>query len=125
MDACPDCVQARAALAQEFQTLRPLFAALGDETRQLIFLTLLESDQVGLRVGELAQRTHLSRASLSRHLRVLCQAEVVRVHREGTRNYYYANADTSQWSAFQSLADLVAAVVQNAVVQGYPDLDEH
>ena len=125
MDACPDCIQARAALAQEFQTLRPLFAALGDETRQLIFLALLESDQVGLRVGELAQRTHLSRASLSRHLRVLCQAEVVRVHREGARNYYYANADTSQWSAFQSLADHVAAVVRSAVVQGYPDLDEH
>ena len=89
------------------------------------FGKLMLLDQVGLRVGELAQRTHLSRASLSRHLRVLCQAEVVRVHREGTRNYYYANADTSQWSAFQSLADHVAAVVRSAVVQGYPDLDEH
>lgn len=87
MEACAECVEMRTALAEEFRGLQGLFAALGDETRQRIFLTLLESEQVGLRVGELTERTHLSRPAVSHHLRVLREAGAVRVHREGTRNY--------------------------------------
>ena len=49
MEACPACVEARTALAEEFRRLRPLFVALGDENRQRVFLALLEADQVGLR----------------------------------------------------------------------------
>lgn len=71
MEACPACVEARTALAEEFRRLRPLFVALGDENRQRVFLALLEADQVGLRAEELAARTHLSRPAVSRHLRVL------------------------------------------------------
>lgn len=33
MKACVECVEMRSALAQEFRTMQPLFAALGDETR--------------------------------------------------------------------------------------------
>ena len=71
MEACRECVEARTALAEEFRRLRPLFVALGDENRQRVFLALLEADQVGLRAEELAERTHLSRPAVSRHLRAL------------------------------------------------------
>ena len=54
MEACPECIQNRTALAREFRELQPLFVALGDETRQRIFLALLEAEQVGLRTEALA-----------------------------------------------------------------------
>ena len=124
MEACPECIQNRTALAREFRELQPLFVALGDETRQRIFLSLLEADQVGLRTEALAERTHLSRPSVSHHLRVLREAGVVGVHRVGTRNYYYARADSSRWKDLLDLANHIYAVVQFARGQGYPNLEE-
>lgn len=110
MEACGECVEMRTALA--------------DETRQRIFLALLESEQTGLRTGELAARTHLSRPAVSHHLRVLREAEAVRVHREGTRNYYYPNAGTEQWTLLRTLADHICAAVSRAADTGYPHLEE-
>ena len=124
MKACTECVEMWSALAQEFRTMQPLFAALGDEMRQRIFLALLESEQVGLRVGELTERTHLSRPAVSHHLRILKDAELVRVYREGTRNYYYANADTDRWAALRTMAEHIDTVVRFAASAGYPNLGE-
>ena len=124
MEACAECVEMRTALAEEFRTLRTLFAALGDETRQRIFLALLESEQIGLRVGELTERTHLSRPAVSHHLRILKEAELVRVHREGTRNYYYPSAASERWTAFRALAAHICTVVGYAAEVGYPHLEE-
>ncbi|WP_298017599.1 helix-turn-helix transcriptional regulator [uncultured Dysosmobacter sp.] len=119
MEACAECVEMRTALAEEFRGLQGLFAALGDETRQRVFLALLESEQVGLRAKELAERTHLSRPAVSRHLRVLREAGAVRMHREGARNYYYPNADTEQWEKLRTLAEHICAVIRSAADTGY------
>lgn len=124
MEACAECVEMRTALAEEFRGLQRLFAALGDETRQRIFLALLESEQMGLRAGELAERTHLSRPAVSHHLRVLREAGAVSLHREGTRNYYYPNADTERWERLRLLADKICAVVRYAADMGYPHMEE-
>lgn len=124
MEACAECVEMRTALAEEFRGLQGLFAALGDETRQRVFLALLESEQVGLRAKELAERTHLSRPAVSRHLRVLREAGAVRMHREGARNYYYPNADTEQWEKLRTLAEHICAVIRSAADTGYPHLEE-
>ena len=124
MAACPECVRQRTTLAEEFRVLRGLFVALGDETRQQLFLTLLESEQVGLRVGELVRRNHLSRPAVSRHLRILRDADLVRVHRQGTRSYYYANADTALWADLEALAGHVRQICGGALAAGYPHWDE-
>lgn len=124
MEACTECVEMRTALAEEFWALQPLFSALGDETRQRIFLTLLKSEQMGLRVGELTERTHLSRPAVSHHLRILREAGAVSLHREGTRNYYYPNADTDQWKRLWMLADHICAVVGYAAEMEYPHMGE-
>ena len=50
---------------------------IGDETRQLILLVLLESDLSGIRVGEIAEKTHLTRPSVSHHLQILKEAGIV------------------------------------------------
>lgn len=124
MEACAECVRMRTALAAEFRSLQGLFAALGDETRQRIFLVLLESEQVGLRAGELAAQTHLSRPAVSHHLRILREAGAVCVHKAGTRNYYYPNADTEQWKRLRTLAAHICTTVGFAAGIGYPNLEE-
>lgn len=124
MDACRECVEMKAVLVEKFRTIQPILAALGSETRQSIFLVLLESDQVGLRVGELTERTHLSRPTLSHHLRILRDAGMVQLHRDGTRNYYYLSADPQLWTAFRDLADHICTAAARAAEEGYPNLKE-
>ena len=124
MEACPACVEARTALAEEFRRLRPLFVALGDENRQRVFLALLEADQVGLRAEELAARTHLSRPAVSRHLRALRAADAVAVYRAGTRTYYYPNAAASCWAELWALSGHICPVTESAATEGYPYTEE-
>ena len=44
-------------IVRGFRECQSAFTAIGDETRQLILLTLLESDLSGIRVGEIAAKT--------------------------------------------------------------------
>ena len=50
------CSEERKTLANEFLECRKVIIALGDETRQGIIMTLLTSDKVGLRVGEITEK---------------------------------------------------------------------
>lgn len=82
------CQESLKEITFKFRECRKAISDIGDETRQLILLTLLESDFNGIRVGEITKKTHISRASVSHHLKVLKEAEIVNVRREGTKNYY-------------------------------------
>ena len=88
-----ECRAQRQSLAEEFKALQSSFVAQGDETRQQIFIALLEHETVGMRVPEITKRTHLSRPAVSHHLRILKDAGLVNVHRQGTMNYYYVDAN--------------------------------
>lgn len=82
-------------LAQEFAACQKTLLALGDENRQFMMLEMMQMGKCsGVRVGEITQKTHLSRPAVSHHLRVLKEAGLVKMRREGTRNYYYFDADT-------------------------------
>lgn len=103
-------IECRARLDEitgRFKTCRKALSALGDETRQLIILALLESDHNGARVGEIARKTHLSRSAVSHHLQILLSAEIVNMRREGTKNYYYIDAKESLWNTLNELFALV------------------
>ena len=63
-----ECEDNLKQIVHGFRECRNAFTAIGDETRQLILLVLLESDLSGIRVGEIAQKTHLTRPSVSNHL---------------------------------------------------------
>ena len=54
-----ECRERLDDIASKFKTCRKAISAIGDETRQLILLALLESDFNGIRVGELTEKTHL------------------------------------------------------------------
>ncbi len=90
-----------------FRECRKAFTAIGDETRQLILFVLLQSDLSGVRVGEIAERTHLTRPSASHHLQILKDAGIVSMRKDGTKNYYYISADETRWKAIADLGNLI------------------
>lgn len=107
-----DCEERLAKIVQGFHQCRNAFTAIGDQTRQLILLVLLESDLSGIRVGEIAQKTHLTRPSVSHHLQILKEAGIVAMRKEGTKNYYYLSVEGTQWKDIAELVDLIYASVQ-------------
>ena len=107
-----DCEERIRQIADGFRECRSAFTAIGDETRQLILLILLESDCSGVRVGEIAQKAHLARPSVSRHLQILRQAGIVARRREGAKNYYYLSTDETQWKEIADLIHLIYASIQ-------------
>ena len=102
-----ECEERLEKIVDGFQKNQHAFTAIGDETRQLILLVLLKSDLSGIRVGEIADKTHLTRPSVSHHLQILKESGIVAMRREGTRNYYYLSADETKW---KELADLISLI---------------
>ena len=101
------CKERLKEITEKFKICRKALSALGDETRQLIIIALLESDYEGIRVGEIAGKTHLSRPSVSHHLQILKDAQIVNMRREGTKNYYYIDSNETQWKSLSELLNLV------------------
>ncbi len=52
-----DCEERLQKIVTDSGNAGMLFTAIGDETRQLILLVLLESDLSGIRVGEIARKS--------------------------------------------------------------------
>lgn len=95
-----------ATLAKEFGACQKTLLAFGDETRQHLILEMMQMGQCdGVRVGAITERTHLSRPAVSHHLRILRDAGIIKMRREGTRNYYYFDADA------QAMDDLLQMLV--------------
>lgn len=64
--------------------------ALADPTRRLIFETLIGAPQS---VSALAERFPISRPAVSQHLKILFDAELVTLTRQGQRNIYGAEPE--------------------------------
>lgn len=118
-----ECAKNRRMLSEEFKGLRKMFIALGDETRQQIFIVLLESEKIGLRVPEITWQTHLSRPAVSHHLQILKESGLIDMYRAGTMNYYYVGADKQCWDGLKILIDHVHVSV-TAAGGNYPRIKE-
>lgn len=104
-------------LAEEFAACRKTLLALGDETRQHLILEMMQTGECdGVRVGEITARTHLSRPAVSHHLKILKDAGIVKMRREGTKNYYYFDADAE---AMGMLLQMLTHA--NALMKSLPD----
>lgn len=83
------------ALAEEFKASQKVLIALGDENRQQLILEMMQMcGQNGVRVGDITERTCLSRPAVSHHLQILKDAGIVNMRRQGTRNYYYFDSES-------------------------------
>lgn len=99
-------------LSKEFQECQKALTAIGDETRQHIIITLLEGHCYGMRVGEITNKTHLSRPAVSHHLQILKEAKILSMRREGTKNYYYMDDNENQFGKLFSLFKHVNEIIQ-------------
>ena len=83
-----------AQLAKEFESCRKTLLALGDENRQHLILEMMAMEHCGgVRVGDITEKTSLSRPAVSHHLQILKNAGIIKMRREGTKHYYYFDAD--------------------------------
>lgn len=64
-----------------------IFHALGDSARQDIILLLDKYKR--MHVNEITEHSPLSRPAISHHLKILREAGIVGISREGTKRYYY------------------------------------
>ena len=76
-------------LAEEFQGYRKLLLALGDENRQHLILEMMRMGECGgVRVGAITERTNLSRPAVSHHIQILREAGLLKMRKEGTKNFH-------------------------------------
>lgn len=81
---------------KEFKDCKNVLSALGDETRQAIIVyMMINCDGKGFRACELSDKVSASRTAISHHLKVLKENNVVDMRKEGTKNYYYINKESS------------------------------
>ncbi len=107
-----ECEQNLQNIVNGFEECKNAFTAIGDETRQLIVLVLLQSDLSGIRVGEIAKKAHLTRPSVSHHLKILKEAGIVAMRQEGTMNFYYLSVDETRWKEIADLINLIYKSIQ-------------
>ena len=98
-----ECQEMLKDITAKFKVCRKAISAMGDETRQLILLTLLEGDFNGIRVGEITAKTY----------KILKETEIVNIRREGTKNYYYLDSKESQWETLTELINLIFTGIQH------------
>lgn len=104
-------------LAEEFKSCRQILLALGDETRQHLILEMMRMGHCGgARVGPITERTNLSRPAVSHHIKILKDAGILNVRKEGTKNYYYFDADVE---VMDRLIEMLAHA--RAIMKRLPD----
>ena len=100
------------ALAEEIRSAQKILIALGDEMRQHLILVMMQSgDCSGMRVNDIADKTRLSRPAVSHHLQILKDAGIVKMRREGTKNYYYFDADMEAFDRLIGMLNHAKAIM--------------
>ena len=102
-----DCLKQIELIKADFIKNRKLLIAIGDETRQNI-ITVLMGSCTGMRVGEITEKTHLSRPAVSHHMRILLDCGLVALDKQGTKNYYSLNIGKD----FENLFVLVGHIAE-------------
>ena len=77
------------ALPEAWRNISAVFSALGDEHRQRILLSFEPDER--LNVGQIAGISTLARSTVSHHLKVLREADVLIAEREGKEIYFRVN----------------------------------
>lgn len=106
-------------LSEEFENCRKVLLALGDENRQHLILEMMQMNECGgVRVGRITEKTHLSRPAVSHHIRILKDAGLVKVRREGTRNYYYFDRDARALNDLLRMLEHAKEIMEGLLDQG-------
>lgn len=108
-----------AQVAEGIEGSRKLLVALGDESRQQLILRMMEmGDCSGVRVCDVAERTHLSRQAVSHHFQVMRDAGLLKARKDGTRIYYYFDPDMRVMARLIRTLQLAVEVTQSLPDRG-------
>ena len=77
------------AIPSEWKAMSKVFVALGDEHRQRILLLFEKGER--LNVGQIAEVSTLSRSTVSHHLKILREAEVLASEKLGKEVWFWIN----------------------------------
>lgn len=104
-----------AVLAEKFASCTKILTALGDEPRQHLILEMMRFENCnGARVCEITEKTNLSRPAVSHHLQIMKDAGIVKMRKEGTKNYYYFDPEMESFerliTALQLAMDISKAL---------------
>lgn len=107
-------------LTDEFKQCQKILLALGNESRQHLILEMMQMRECrGVRVGAITEKTNLSRPAVSHYLQILKDAGIIKMRREGTKNYYYFDADTE---AMNHLLQMLSHA--KCIMESLPDRSE-
>ncbi|MDR0476401.1 MAG: metalloregulator ArsR/SmtB family transcription factor [Desulfobulbaceae bacterium] len=76
-------------LPPEWQPMSRVFTALGDEHRQRILLLFDKNER--LNVGDIAEVSTLTRSTVSHHLKILREANVLKSEKIGKEVWFWIN----------------------------------
>lgn len=94
-------------LAENFASCTKILTAIGDETRQHLILEMIRQGNCnGVRVCQITKTTNLSRPAVSHHLQIMKEAGIVKVRKEGTKNYYYFDPEMEPFERLISTLQL-------------------
>jgi DNA-binding transcriptional ArsR family regulator len=97
--------------AAERKAYAPIFAALGDETRLALVSKLSEGQPCS--IAQLTEGTELTRQAVTKHLRVLTNARIVRNVRAGREKLF--ELDPTPLREVREYADVVASQWEHAL----------
>lgn len=89
----------------------PIFSMLQDENRQKILLLLFDTEE--LSVTAITEKMSLSRPAVSHHLKLLFDAELVAVRKDGKERYYSIKLER----ALELLKQLIDSVEKDLAVK--------
>lgn len=87
-----------------FQKSQLFFAALGDPVRQELIMNMMGRER--LSVKELTSRTDLSRPTVSHHLKILKEANIIVEHKVG-REIFYQPQPGDNYRAVKELMGII------------------
>ena len=87
-------------LAENFSASAKILTAIGDETRQHLILEMMKMGNcMGVRVDD-----------ISHHLQIMKDAGIVKVRKEGTKNYYYFDPEMEAFEQLVSTLQLAMKI---------------
>lgn len=96
---------------ESFRNATPLFQALADPVRQELILLLAENER--LNVNEIAEFSPMSRPTISHHLKILKQVQIVSSEKNGTQNYYKLEVERP----LEQLKELVKVIESECIFE--------
>ncbi len=101
-------------LANEFKDCQKILLALGDLNRQHLILKMMEIGECnGVRVGAITEKSNLSRPAVSHHIKILKEAGLIKMRKEGTKNYYYFDANIEAFTKLLKMLNHAKKIMEN------------